>query len=87
MKKPPNKNYSYSAPTREVALRSLGRYYTEKETYAIWENACKESGVDSSSNDLEDLGKVYKYLSGQSDDSSVVGRSMLIKLRTYKRLS
>ena len=77
----------YPITDPKFALQSLRTYYSEVYAEMIWEEACKEVGVDEDHFTIHQLLDVYAFLSKQNDLVGVVGKSLHIKLNTYIKLS
>ena len=82
------KGYSYEVPSEISAKKYLGKYFSEEEVDEMWNEVCtKTFGRIYIIESFEDLEKVYRCLLEKGGIPAVVGRSLIIKLSTYKILS
>ena len=72
-------------PSESEAKDRLKRYFTESEIETIWSTTLAELSINSEAKlKLEDLEKVFGKLASEVGMVGVFGRSLLIRLRTYK---
>ncbi len=79
--------YNFSAPDGRKAVQSFARILGESDAEDLWKKACEQQNVDSTTKNLDDLEAVYRFLSTRPGKTGVVGKSMMVRLRSFKILS
>ncbi len=80
--------YGLEHPTAERSLASLERMVGSVEAEARWSEACQAAQVTwpAPSLDLAQLTRVANQLCAEPDLVSVIGRSLLVRITTYKSI-
>lgn len=78
--------YNYDAPTREFAIGTLIRSLGRDEAQRLWNEACNSNEINGKADTLEDLEKVSDFISQQPGVAGVLGKSLTVRIRTFKTL-
>lgn len=84
---PDVKSYNYDAPTREFAIGTLIRSLGRDEAQKLWNEACNSQNIDGKATSLEELEKVSDFISKQPGVAGVLGKSLTVRIQTYKTLN
>jgi hypothetical protein len=76
----------FEAPSRTYVIQSLVNSFGKAKAKQLWREVCQEAGVDRKSNDIHDLEKIANVLSNKSGAAGVVGKSLSVRMITYKSM-
>jgi hypothetical protein len=80
--------YKLTPPSEADANAALQRVFGAERGTERWTLACRTAGIAAGRVDTaEQLGRVVEALARQGGSTSVVARSLEIRLRTYARLA
>jgi len=79
--------YNLDPPTSEYALQSLSKFLDKQEATNIWESACQAHNILPNTNQLDELKAVFEELSSKSGAIGVVGKSLVVRVNSYKLLT
>jgi len=78
--------YRLAAPNKEAALISLNRIMDSEEAHQVWQMACERCKVSLHPVNLDELTLVFQYISTFSGNVGVIGKSLTVRINTYKIL-
>lgn len=80
------KGYQLSPPSVEKAITSLTGCLGSAEAQIFWDKACAICGVSNQPKTADELEKVFQFISEKTGTVGVVGKSLVVRARTYKIL-
>ncbi len=81
------KGYGLDAPSRDSAINALTRFMEKGEAEELWDSACTTHNVLSNTSNLDELQKAFEALSSKPGTVGVVGKSLLVRVNSYKLLN
>lgn len=81
------RGYELDFPSRQIAFAALGRFLNKEETETLWKKACEDCTVSQNTSNIDQLESVFKYISTQPGAIGVVGKSLNVRVITYRTLS
>lgn len=76
----------FQTPSRNSVLQSLVNTFGRERAKELWREACYKAGTNRDCNTLEELEQVAKTLSAMSGAAGVVGKSLSVRIITYKTM-
>lgn len=79
--------YNQRVPDKSFALQSLAKSLGEERAEVLWRSACKKAGIFGNPRRLSDLEKIFNFISNMDGAVGVIGKSLSVRLITYRTLS
>lgn len=79
--------YNYDAPTREFAITLLIKSLGRAQAMSIWNEACRRAEVNHQTTNIEELERVFDQISQEPGAAGVLGKSLQVRISTYKTLN
>lgn len=81
------RGYELDFPSRQIAFAALGRFLSKEETEILWKKACEDCTIPQDTSSIDQLESIFKYISMQPGVIGVVGKSLNVRIITYRTLS
>jgi hypothetical protein len=79
--------YGLAPPTPGDVLAFLARAVGPDRAAGLWIRTCAEAGVPSSGLSVDEMMRVSEKLAEQEGVVGVIGKSMVVRVRTYRLLA
>lgn len=79
--------YGLVPPTRHDALAFLARAVGPDRAAGVWMRACADAGAPSSGLSVDEMMRVSERLAEQEGVVGVIGKSLVVRVRTYRLLA
>jgi hypothetical protein len=79
--------YGLGPPTQGDALASLARAVGPDRAAGVWLRACADAGAPRTNLDVDEMMRVAERLAEQEGVVGVIGKSLVVRVRTYRLLA
>ena len=79
--------YKQDVPNRNYALKALAKSFGKERADKIWNQACREASVNGNPSNMQELENVYDAISSMNGAAGVTGKSLKVRLITYRTLN
>ncbi len=79
--------YGLAPPTHDDALAFLARAVGPDRAAGVWLRACADAGTPRTGLDVDAMMRVAEQLAQQEGVVGVIGKSLVVRVRTYRLLA
>lgn len=79
--------YGLTPPTAHDALAFLARAVGPDQAAGVWLRTCRQAGAPSANLSVDEMMRVSEGLAEQEGVVGVIGKSLVVRVRTYRLLA